>query len=111
MDTPQLAPELLDHALEQLTSASVDAVLGPAEDGGWWLIGLRRADGRAFADVPMSTPHTGAAQLARLQHLGMSVRMLPWLRDLDRMEDGLAIADGHPALRTAHAVRSVLAAV
>lgn len=109
MDTPQLSSELLDHALGQLMTPSVDAVLGPAEDGGWWAIGLRRADPRVFVGVPMSTPATGAAQLARLEQLGMSVRTLAALRDLDHIEDGLAIAHLHPALRTAHAVRSVLA--
>jgi rSAM/selenodomain-associated transferase 1 len=111
MDTPQVTPDLLDHGLEQLMSPSVDAVLGPAEDGGWWSIGLRQPDRRVFAGVPMSTADTGAAQLAQLERVGLVVRTLPRLQDLDRMDDALTIAQHHPTLRTTRAVRAVLAAV
>ena len=44
-----------------------DAVLGPALDGGWWAIGLRRADPRVFIGVPMSTDHTFVDQVHRLR--------------------------------------------
>ena len=42
MDTPQLTPATLAHATARLASGDVDAVLGPALDGGYWTIGLRR---------------------------------------------------------------------
>ena len=42
MDTPQLAPTLLDRAAGKLMTGGCDAVLGPAEDGGFWVIGTRR---------------------------------------------------------------------
>lgn len=90
MDTPQLTPALLTHAARELRSA--DAALGLAVDGGYWGIGLRNPVPEAFADVPMSTPHTGAAQRARLRGLGLRVRDLPILRDVDTYQDALAVA-------------------
>ena len=57
MDTPQVTAADLDAALGAL--ADHDAVLGPASDGGWWALGLRRPHPRAFAgraDEPRPTP-------------------------------------------------------
>ena len=65
MDTPQVTAELLDDCLQRLTAPSATAALGLAEDGGWWVLGLRQPDPRVFLGVPMSTPRTGLAQLRR----------------------------------------------
>ena len=54
MDTPQLTPSMLSHALARLAGA--DAVLGAACDGGYWSIGLHAPDDAVFAGVPMSDP-------------------------------------------------------
>jgi uncharacterized protein len=99
MDTPQLTPTLLAAAAGRLERA--DAVLGPAQDGGYWTIGLRAADGRAFEGVPMSTARTGAEQRARLRALGLKVAMLPPLRDVDTIEDAVAVGAMAPATRFA----------
>src|SRR5262249_8001589 len=73
MDSPQVTPALLDGALDAL--GGTDAVLGLAEDGGWWGMGLRRPDPGAVLGVPMSRADTGERQLARLQVLGLEVAM------------------------------------
>ncbi len=96
MDTPQLTPALLEQCIRQLQAPDVDAVLGPAEDGGWWIIGLRRADPRVFLGVPMSSPLTGRAQRERLRRLGLRSIELPILRDVDRFEDAVAVAELAP---------------
>jgi len=96
MDTPQVTPELLDSALEQLARDHVTAVLGPASDGGWWAIGLKEPDPRVFVGVPMSTPSTASRQLSRLVQLGHRPVLLPTLRDVDRIEDAVAVADMVP---------------
>jgi rSAM/selenodomain-associated transferase 1 len=95
MDTPQVTPGLLEFAIARL--AHSDAVLGPARDGGYWAIGLTRADPAVFLDVPMSVPHTAVCQRARLASLGLKVAELPALTDVDTFEDACAVAsDGRP---------------
>lgn len=87
MDTPQVTPGLLRSALAALLRPGTDAVLGHAEDGGWWALGLRRPVPGLFDGVPMSTATTGAAQRARLDALGLAVADLPTLRDVDTVHD------------------------
>ena len=98
MDTPQLVAADLDGALADLDRC--DAALGPADDGGWWAIALRRPDPACFLGVPMSTSTTGAEQRRRLLRLGLSVATLPTLRDVDTIDDLAAVAGAHPHLRT-----------
>jgi len=109
MDTPQVTPKLLDGAARTLAQPDVDAVLGLSEDGGYWAIGLARADGNVFDDVPMSSPRTGAAQLSRLRELGLRTELLPRLRDVDDFEDALAVARTAPGSRFATAVDRISA--
>ena len=109
MDTPQLTPEVLTFAARRLLKPGVDAVLGPALDGGYWAIGLKRADARVFEGVPMSAPHTGSAQLLRLRALGMRTAALPALRDVDTMDDARRVAREAPSTAFARAVRALSA--
>ncbi len=100
MDTPQLTGELLAAVAADLADA--DAVLGPAADGGWWVLALRdpRA-ARALAGVPMSTDHTGADTWAALEGAGLRVRGAPVLRDVDEVADAADVAEEAPASRFA----------
>lgn len=107
MDTPQVTPAGLDAALATLEAPGTDAVLGAATDGGWWGIGLRRPDRRAFLGIPMSTPDTGTAQLARLGSLGLTVAKLAEMRDVDRFDDALAVAAEAPGTRFAATLASL----
>jgi len=106
MDTPQVTPALLGACLATLAGPGVGAVLGPAIDGGWWAIGLQSPDPAVFVGVPMSTPHTGSAQRRRLEGLGLAVRQLPTLRDVDVWEDAVSVAVA-PQARFAAAVAAV----
>ncbi len=91
MDTPQLTVDLLAAALAELST--VDAVLGPAADGGWWALGLRDPrHGAVLRGVPMSRPDTGERTLAALVGRGLRVAMLPVLRDVDTAADAHAVA-------------------
>ncbi|MFF9408520.1 DUF2064 domain-containing protein [Streptomyces anandii] len=87
MDTPQVTPELLSAGF-----GDCDALLGPAEDGGFWALGLAVPDPSLLRGVPMSTAGTGAAQRERLVAAGLRVRDLPSLRDVDTAEDAEAVA-------------------
>jgi glycosyltransferase A (GT-A) superfamily protein (DUF2064 family) len=94
MDTPQITRETVTAAAALLESADDDlAVYGPAADGGWWALGLRRPlHAEALRGVPMSTPETGARTLFALRRLGVRVDSLPELRDVDTAADALAVA-------------------
>lgn len=109
MDTPQLTAIDLDGAMSSLADAAVDAVLGPATDGGWWAIGLPSADERVFAGVPTSRPDTGELQRQRLEHLGYRVGDLPTHSDVDHYTEALAVASAAPATRFADAVHGAAA--
>ncbi|MFF4843596.1 TIGR04282 family arsenosugar biosynthesis glycosyltransferase [Streptomyces collinus] len=87
MDTPQVTPDLLT-----VDFADCDAWFGPAEDGGFWALGLARPEPGLLRGVPMSTPVTGAVQRERLVAAGLRVRDLPQLRDVDTAADARAVA-------------------
>ena len=105
MDTPQVTPALLTRAAAALRRH--DAVFGPATDGGFWLLGLRRPDPALLRGVPMSRPETGRIQLARLVNAGLGVAMLPALTDVDTAADVSRVAGQVPSgSRFASAVRA-----
>jgi rSAM/selenodomain-associated transferase 1 len=106
MDTPQLTPALLLDGLAALTRPGVDAVIGPAADGGYWSIGLtgEHAPRRVFDGIPMSTGTTYAAQRARLEQLGLTIHEQAPLTDVDTFQEALAVAIDAPRTRFAEAI-------
>lgn len=92
MDTPQVTPAMLTDAVQRLTAPDVDAVLGRAPDGGYWAIGLKRADRRIFEGVPMSSEETADRQLERLEDLGLRCAPLAALTDVDDFLDAAEVA-------------------
>ncbi|SKB40266.1 hypothetical protein SAMN05660473_00573 [Arthrobacter sp. 49Tsu3.1M3] len=106
MDTPQFSPDHVAPLLRDwsTTGAGHGAWIGLATDGGFWALALRRPDGALIRGVPMSTAATGAEQLARLAAAGLSVGMLPELRDMDHFSDALHIAAAIPGSAFARAV-------
>lgn len=107
-DTPQVTPAMLADAAARLVTPGTDAVLGPATDGGYWLLGLRRPARALVEGVPMSQPTTGAEQLARLHHAGLRVQLVAALTDADRPADVDPIASLAPHSRFA-AIAAALA--
>ena len=107
MDTPQVGASALDGAMERVEQGPDDAVLGLAEDGGWWAIGFRRPRPDAFAGILTSRPDTGARQLERLTRLGLRTASLSVERDVDTWDDALAVASVCPNGAFAATVRSV----
>lgn len=105
MDTPQVTPQML-----MSTWDGADAVLGLTEDGGFWTIGLRHGPAEpVLGNIPMSTDHTGTAQLERLYDLGYTVKLLPPLRDVDTPADAAWIAENHPGLEFSDCYRGMRA--
>ncbi|MFD5350327.1 DUF2064 domain-containing protein, partial [Streptomyces anulatus] len=87
MDTPQITAPLLAPALAPGAWDGVGAWFGPAEDGGFWALGLADPDPALLRGVPMSVPETGAVQRHRLVEAGLAVRDLPVLVDVDTAAD------------------------
>lgn len=104
MDTPQVTADHLTAAGAQL-DAGADAVLGPAVDGGYWLIGLRAPTPGAVRGIPMSTAHTGRSQLERLEQLGCAVGLMDTLDDIDDFATTERVARAHPHGRFGRTVR------
>ena len=107
MDTPQVTPALLAAAAEPLTSGAADATFGMAEDGGFWLLGLREIDPALVLGVPMSRPDTGARQLRRLVEGGLRVLPLPALTDVDTADEAERVAALLPGSRFAACLRAL----
>ncbi len=102
MDTPHVTPDLLLAAASGLEDH--DAVLGPAEDGGWWVLALRDpARAAVLRGVRMSTPTTGADTRAALAKAGLDVGTTATLRDVDEVADADAVARLAPRSRFAEA--------
>lgn len=109
MDTPQLRVGHVVAACAALATAG--AVLGPAEDGGWWALGLRDPSAaRVLTGVPMSTSDTGTATRTALRRVGLDVATLPTLRDVDTTVDAWAVAADCPRSRFAQAVAAFVPA-
>jgi rSAM/selenodomain-associated transferase 1 len=96
MDTPQVTPGLLTDAAQAMVCGEADAVFGPAADGGFWLLGLRRPDRSLLAGVPMSRQDTGRHQLDRLTSAGLRVAMMPELTDVDTVREAEQVAAAIP---------------
>ena len=67
--------------------AGHDLVLGPAEDGGFWLIGWRQPDARLFGGVEWGSARALAGVEANARHLGLATAHADTRADLDRPED------------------------
>ncbi|MFD4129668.1 DUF2064 domain-containing protein [Streptomyces globisporus] len=101
MDTPQLTAGLLAPALAPDAWDGCGAWFGPAEDGGFWALGLAEPDPALLRGVPMSLPETGAVQRSRLVEAGLTVRDLPVLVDVDTAADAHRVAAAAPGGRFA----------
>lgn len=116
MDTPQLDADALTTAFAPLRATApsgspglVDAVLGPALDGGWWSLGLRDPRQAAMiADVPMSRADTGELTRRALLAGGLKVRALAAVRDVDEAGDAHIVAAEAPHGRFAAQVHARL---
>lgn len=108
MDTPHVRAADLRAARDLL--AWHDAVLGPAEDGGYWAIGMQRADPDLVRGVPMSASITSTAQLLRLWGAGLTIGLAPTYRDIDTIDDARAACRLHPHSRFADSLRAAGAA-
>lgn len=87
-DIPGLTRQRVSRALALLDAPpGCDAVFGPARDGGYYLLALRRPLPQLFQEIPWSTSHVMEESLTRAREAGLSVLTLDVLSDVDRPED------------------------
>lgn len=101
-DHPELPLNRPDEAFERL-AAGADLVLGPASDGGYYLVAVRRQSlhREVFEGIPWSTPGVLETTLARGAELGLRVELLELGHDVDRPEDLprlQSFLEAHPSL-------------
>ena len=85
-DCPALTADYLQKALDALSSG-VDVVLGPAEDGGYVLIGMGQPHSTLFSTIDWGTDRVMAQTLEAIGACGLSYQLLDTLWDVDRPED------------------------
>ena len=85
-DSPTLPTAFLVETAEMLARPGERAVLGPASDGGYYLLGLKTAHRRLFEDIAWSTERVAAQTLERARGIGLDVHMLPVWYDVDDIE-------------------------
>ena len=121
-DSPTLPTSLLVVAVEALRQPADRMVLGPAIDGGYYLIGLKTAHRHLFTDIPWGTADVARLTLRRAAEIGLEVMLLPEWYDIDdadtlaMLRDELAgrplrVAGDPPPGSTAAATRAYLASL
>jgi len=76
---------MIDKAFQELDSS--DVVIGPAHDGGYYLLGMKQLYSPLFIEKKWSTPSVLQDTLKDIKKLALSLRVLPILRDIDVEED------------------------
>lgn len=105
-DTPTLPQAFLQRAVDLIRHPEVDLVLGPTEDGGYYLIGLRKLYRELFQEMTWSTAEVLPETIRRAETLGLRVGCLPAWFDIDtpddlaRLERSLQQHDGHEPRHT-----------
>lgn len=84
-DGPTLPPRYLEMAFEML-AGDTDVVLGPCDDGGYYLIGLKQPAPRLLREVRMSTAHVTADTLDLAADMGLQATLLPCWYDVDDVD-------------------------
>jgi uncharacterized protein len=84
-DTPHLPQDYIRRAFTRLDGT--DVILGPCDDGGYYLIGLRFPAPEVFAGIPWSTSQVLDLTIQRAREAGMKCELLPACYDIDRWDD------------------------
>lgn len=113
MDTPQVSIDLLAEGARLLTSpGGPESLIGPALDGGWWALGLRRPElASLLTSVPMSRVDTCDRTRRVLRQAGAPPADVPHLSDVDVMDDAESVAALVPGSRFTAALAEMSGAI
>ena len=90
-DCPGMCPEDVTAALDLLDR--VDVVVGPAVDGGYYLMGLRGPETGLFTSIDWSSSRVLTQTRARAAEMGLSLALIDQRRDVDEVDDMMALVD------------------
>lgn len=90
-DCAEVTPEILADAYRELEEH--DLIIGPSEDGGYYLLGMNKFYKRLFDDIPWSTASVLPQTLKTAKELNLAIHFLPELNDVDTEEDWLAVKE------------------
>jgi rSAM/selenodomain-associated transferase 1 len=102
-DSPDLPPAYIFEAFSLLADEQTDLVLGPAGDGGYYLMGLKMVRDELFCGIPWSSGEVLAATVRKAEVLGLGVSLLPLWHDIDTaadLERQELLSPSSPAART-----------
>lgn len=88
-DCPEISPKILQEAFEKLKYGAVEVVVGPAPDGGYYLLGTNSFFPEIFENIEWSTERVLPTTLQIAQKFGRKIHLLPELSDVDTEEDWL----------------------
>jgi rSAM/selenodomain-associated transferase 1 len=108
-DSPSLPPGLLAAAVEALRRDGDRVVLGPATDGGYTLIGIKRDHPALFEDIPWSTPEVLGLTVERAKSIDVDVETLPTWYDVDDADTFSLLLDEIAGLRPSFGVDGMTA--
>lgn len=94
-DTPDLPRTIVEQSFQILMSDKADAVFGPCDDGGYYLVGMRQPHPELFREIPWSTEAVLPITLQRADRLGIRTKLLPGWNDLDTFEDLIDFYEKH----------------
>jgi len=86
-DLPDLPVTFIKEAFRQLATDGTDAVFGPSEDGGYYLLAMRELHGRLFGDIPWSSGEVLELSLEQGKRAGLGIALLPVWHDVDTAAD------------------------
>lgn len=102
-DCPRLHPGVLESAASTLETS--DLIFGPATDGGYFLVGLRKLASEIFTNIPWGTPEVLASSVRRAQQVGLEPARLETLPDVDEPDD---LPDAQAALAASRTVSVII---
>jgi uncharacterized protein len=112
-DSPTLPIEYIADAARVLEAETADLVIGPAADGGYYLIGLTRAEPALFIDIPWSSDRVMDLTMAKARRLALRTHVLPaWFdvdteSDLRRLDQEVRASPGTGPRRTTRCLRVI----
>ena len=112
-DSPDLPGELVRQAGDLLRTGQTQVVLGPAPDGGYYLVGLAVPPGNLFQGIAWSTATVLDETLSRIRGRGLALHLLPPWADIDGFSDLQRFAErslvpGQPGWRSHRQARELL---